>query len=57
MATRCSGQAAYRKQPTEKQYSAETEEIKKAKQERIFYRLHVENEAEDYGVRARRLID
>lgn len=57
LATLYTGQAGYRKQPVEKQSAAETEEIKNAKRKRIFYRLHVENEAEDYSLRARRLID
>jgi sugar phosphate isomerase/epimerase len=57
LATLSTGQGGCRKLPVEKQSAAETEEIKTAKQQRIFHRLHVEKEAEDYGVRVRRLID
>ena len=51
------GQTGYQKLPVETQSAAETAEIKKAKQNRIFYRLHMENEAEDYSARVRKLID
>ena len=57
LASLYTGQAGYRKLPVEKQSAAETEDIKRAKQNRIFYRLHVKNEAEEYGARTRRLID
>ena len=57
LATLYTGQAGYRKLPVEKQSAAETEEIRNAKQNRIFYRLYLESEAEDYSARVRRLID
>jgi sugar phosphate isomerase/epimerase len=40
-----SGPSAYRKLPVEEQSAAETDEIRMAKQDRVFYRLHVESEA------------
>ena len=39
------------------QSSAETEEIQQAKRNRVYYRLHVEEEAELYRARARTVID
>ena len=57
LATYYTGQPGFKKAPVQKQSSAETGEIKKAKQKLVYHRLHVKNEAEDYGSRARRLID
>ena len=57
LATYHTGQGGLLKAPVGKQSSAETEEIQKAKQQRVYYRLHVESEAELYAARARRLID
>ena len=57
LATYYTGQPGLLKASAGKQSSAETEEIIKAKQQRIYYRLHVKSEAELYAARARRLID
>jgi sugar phosphate isomerase/epimerase len=51
------GQLGLLKSPVKNHSSDETEEIRKAKQQRAHYRLHVQNEAELYGIRARNLID
>lgn len=51
------GQPGLLKSPVKNHSSAETQEIRKAKQQRAHYRLHVKNEAELYGHRARKLID
>jgi len=57
LATYYTGQPGLLKAPVGKQSSAETEEIMKAKQQRVYYRLHVKTEAELYAARAHRLID
>jgi sugar phosphate isomerase/epimerase len=57
LATLYSGQPGVVKASVGNQSSTETEEIKKAKQNRVYYRLHLKNEADQYAVRARRLID
>ena len=43
--------------PVEKQSAAETQEVKRAKQDLAFYKLHHENQAEAYKSRARKYID
>ena len=43
--------------PERHQSSAETQDIIEAKRQRVYYRLHVKNEAQLYAQRARRLID
>lgn len=52
-----SGQTGTAKAAAGKHSSAETEEIKKAKQDCSHYRLHVKSEADKYAVRVRTLID
>ena len=49
------GQPGLQKASVEKQSSSETDEIRKAKQDIVFYKLHVKNQAEDYTARARHL--
>lgn len=57
LATYYTGQSGLLKAPFRQGSSAETEEIQKAKANRVYYRLHLNNEAALYGARARRLID
>ena len=52
-----SEKAASRKLPAQTQSAAETQEIIDAKKNRIFYKLHVKNDAEEYAARVHRLID
>ena len=53
----CTSDSGLLKAPVGNQSSAEREEIKKAKQNVVFYRLHVKDEAEKYRLRVRKLID
>ena len=57
LATYYTDQSGFLKASVGKQSSAETEEIKMAKQDRVYFRLHVKNEAEHYSSRVRGLID
>lgn len=50
-------QADRRKLPVQTQSAAETQEIIDAKKNRVFYKLHVENDVEEYTARVHKLID
>ena len=56
-ADRYTGQPGVLKAPVGTQSSAETVEVRQAKQQRVYYRLHVESEALMYRDRVRTLID
>jgi len=57
LATFCTNRPGLKKSPVEKQSAAETEEIKRAKQDLVIYKLHEKDQAEAYRLRARKLID
>jgi len=57
LATFYTDQSGLERAPVEKQSSAETEEIRRAKRELVIYKLHEENQARAYRGRVRKLID